>query len=330
VHQQSHAAKERRSAIRLLFAALIIALTVISAGQISPAQAAPAGATELRFFMIATKYGGSKYVCVGEQVGVQALIYRHKVGDGVDEGLDVVTGVPVSGGVDNPSIGTLSPDSSTTSMASKSYPGAAEFVFKAEKSGETTVKFLAGVATPGWFGTSFKGGSTFVSADVPVRVENCKFKVTTIGEWHVPGPASISVAAISDDVEVKGGPDGSYKGSGTVNWIASADRVQDCGGTLTLGSSQVDWTGNMDNSGQLSLNGSYQPAAGSIDATCANAQGSGSGSFPVQLTPNPVRLSAASSGGGSSQSQLLQGPEPTSGSVVIVVIPEECSSTAPC
>jgi hypothetical protein len=60
MHKQYRVAKEWRSVVGMLFAALIIALTIGSAGQTPPAQAAPAGATELRFFMIANKERASK------------------------------------------------------------------------------------------------------------------------------------------------------------------------------------------------------------------------------------------------------------------------------
>lgn len=141
---------------RTVFIALALALIVGSAGQTPSAQAAPAGATELRFFMIANKEGASKPVCIGELVTLQVLVYRYKVINGVSEAPDAVTGVKVTGRVDNPNIGQISPEQNTTILASSIYPGAADFVFHAKNPGETTITFVGTVGT-GWFGTNWGG-----------------------------------------------------------------------------------------------------------------------------------------------------------------------------
>lgn len=169
-----------------------------------------------------------------------------------------------------------------------------------------------------------------------VRVIPCKFEVTTIGEWRVPGEANIYIAATSGDAEVKAADaQGPFTGSTTVNWVFSADRVGDCVATITIGSSRVDWTGAMDDSGQLTLNSADQPAAGSINSVCTadgthfGTDGSvGTDSTQVQLTPDPLQVSVASSGGVFKQSQVLQWDGANPGYVTIIVVPEEDEAVA--
>lgn len=232
--------------------------------------------------------------------------------------------------------------------------GGTTFKFRGDKAGRTTLVFNAVV-------TLVRGelaiGSTpaepnRAEALIQMEVVECAFDVTTIGQWSVPGPANISISAVSDDAEVKaqdggsdaggesvslvantsGGPalqgPGPLTGSTTVNWVGSADQVGDCIGTITIGSSQLDWTGVMDDSGQLTLNGTYQPAAGSIHQNCRGVQGD----VALELIPDPLQVSLASSGGVYNQSQALEGPEgPISGSVTIIVVPkdEETATLSP-
>ncbi len=311
-----------------VFFALLLALVLGSASQMPLAQAAPASATEVGFFMLALKEGASKPVCKGELVHLNVLVYRQKTINGVSAAPEPITGLSVIGVVDNPNIGKISPDENTTIWASAIYPGAADFVFTAENYGETIVAFAATIENPGWVGTN-GGVSQIVSAQVDIRVVPCKFKVTTIGKWHIPGEANISIVALSNDGDVTApNAQSSYTGSANVNWIASGDRVLDCVGKFRMGSSQVDWTGRMNDSGQLVLNGIYQQVAGSISNTCTNPEGTISGSFQVQLKPDPANVSATSSGGVFKQSQNLQFDGANPGYVTIIVLPEEDESVA--
>ena len=311
---------------RSVFIALLLALVLGSASQMPLAQAAPASATDVGFFMLALKEGASKPVCKGELVHLNVLVYRQKMINGVSAAPEPITGLSVIGVVDNPDIGKISPDENTTIWASAIYPGAADFVFTAENYGETIVAFAATIENPGWVGAN-GGVSQTVSAQLDIRVVPCKFKVVTIGEWHIPGEANISIVALSDDAEVTApNAQSTYTGSASVDWIASGDRVLDCVGQFTMGSSQVDWTGRMNDSGQLVLDGTWQQVAGSINNTCTNSEGTISGSFQLQLKPDPANVSATSSGGVYRQSQNLQFDGANPGYVTIIVVPDEDKS----
>ncbi len=311
---------------RIIFLALVSALVIGSAGQTPLARAAPAGATSLMFYMRAAKEREG-LVCRGELVHISVKVHRVAEDVGGDElaNLDAaVTGVEVRGLVQN-NIGELTPNNNTTIAAGAITPNSADFIFTAREIGETTISFRGLVVTPGWFGTNWGGGSQAVSAFVHVQVIPCAYKVTTEGAWRVPGPANISVAAISDDAKVRAADAQSpFTGSTTVNWVLTTSQVGDCEAQSVTTSSQVDWTGQMDDSGQLNLNGAYQSAAMSLPVYCVGSDGGvASGSTPVQLTPDPLQVSIASTGGVFRQSQVLQGPEPTPGYVTIIVVPEE-------
>jgi hypothetical protein len=189
----------------------------------------------------------------------------------------------------------------------------AKFTLKAKKPGSSTLYFEGLVQ------------GEYVSYDLPIRVIACKFKVTTISEWSVPGPAGIHVTAISDDAEVKSADEQSpLTGSTSVNWVVSVGAVGGCSETIDVGSSRVEWNGTVDDSDQLALNGTYQTAAGALDALCVGASGeSTTGNMSIELTPDPLLIGMSASGGSTSQSQILQGPEATSGLVTIIVVPEE-------
>jgi hypothetical protein len=136
--------------------------------------------------------------------------------------------------------------------------------------------------------------------------------------------------AISDDAEVKAADaQGPFTGSANVNLTLATSPVGDCIGQSESASSQVDWTGNMDDEGLLVLEAKYQTAGMLLPVFCVGSGGGvASGSYPIQLTPDPLQVRLASSGGVFRESQVLQGPEPSPGFVTIVIIPEEEEVTA--
>jgi hypothetical protein len=324
MHHQYRVAKEWRSVVGMLFAALIIALTIGSAGQTPPVQAAPAGATELGFFMIANKERVSEPLCIGELSTVQVLVYRLKVINGVDEAPDAVTGVSVDGYSKNPNVGQISPRKNTNMWASTIYPGAADFVFTAEQEGQTAIVFDATIVTPGWFGTNWQGGSKAVSASVDVQVIPCRFKVNIVSTFAAQ---SVKLVATMDGV-LKVVSAGQFTGSATVNWArAYTLGARDCSGLIDIASSQANLTGKLDGNGRLAVEVTYLPAALTHSITCG-----GSRTIHAVVIPDPLKLTVPATGGLSTQSQGLS--EPTyyamRGSASIVVVPEKCSGRESC
>lgn len=327
-----HAAHPAHRRYRV-YITLILALAIGSVNQTPAAFAAPPG--ELAYFYMDVVNPKTTLRCgqtVTYLVKVEALNNRLDVlpmptpvpgSRGLPKGVSVI-GVKVEAFSVDKNVGNFVATEKgfatayTTVVLDDDLAGlGARFKFKAIKPGKTTLHFDGLV------------GKEYVSFNLEVKVLPCKFKATTIGEWYVPGPANIHMMAISDDAEVSEDEQGSVTGSAAVNWIASADRVLDCVGVLTIGNSQVDWTGEMDDVDRLTLISTYQPAAGLIDNTCANAEGSISGTFQIQLTPDSVQVSTFSSGGVFRQSQVLEGPEgPISGFVTIIIVPEDEEAVA--
>ena len=121
-----------------------------------------------------------------------------------------------------------------------------KFKFKAKKAG-TTILYFDGM---------FKG--QYVSVNLPVRVKPCKFKVTTTSRFVVPG---LKYTATMDETELTESGDGSYTGTGKVNWVGWWQVIPPGIGTsitcttqLTAPPSQVDLTGTMNDDGYLDVN----------------------------------------------------------------------------
>ena len=257
---------------------------------------------------------------------INVLVYRLKLINGVSEAPEAITGISVIGVVDNPNIGQISPGENTTIWASAIYPGAADFVFTAEKPGETIVAFSGMIVNSGWFGTNWGGSSQIVSDQVNVKVIPCKFKVETFGQWYEASDgASYSIAAVSDEAMVTADADGHYTGSASVNWIGTG-YVEGCVFPVQISSGQIHYTGEINESGQLVMNQTYEPVENSWNYVCGNGTGSGKGLF----TSDSIIVSISSSGGVTTMPHMIDVIWwiPMSGSVTNVITPEEDTAVA--
>jgi hypothetical protein len=328
MHKQYRVAKEWRSAVRMLFAALILAHTIGSAGQISPAQAAPASAparsTNLRF-ELKPYPEGPLTISACEVVHFDVIVSKEEqvVLFGRERPVySILSGVKIKGLVQNSNIGTLSPPKSSTGFENDS-TASAGFTFTPKKDGQTTITFQATVGFY-WVGDSYQTKYNAEQIEVPdkmveVTVTPCKFKVTTISSWI--GPVYNTIAT-SDEAEVVADAQGNFKGSATVNY-ATPITDSSCSFSASDTPGQVDWSGKID-SDQLVLTGTFQPSMTSFSASCPPAA---TYSKQQQWTADPLPIRVALSGGGFTQAQGAPG---VSGSADIVVIPEECGGTASC
>ena len=193
--------------------------------------------------------------------------------------------------------------------------------FKAKKAGSTILYFDGMVQ------------GQYVSANLPVSVKPCKFKVTTVSRFAVPG---LKYTATMDETDLTESGDGSYTGTGKVNWVGWWQVIPPGVGTsitcttkLTAPPSQVDLTGTMNDDGYLDVNITFQPGtAPKWSAVCRDS----SGATPpvdtaVKLAATPLKISApASTGGVSTQPQYLI--DEVSGSVVIDIYSEDDQATS--
>lgn len=308
---------------RIVFIALVLALAIGSAGQIPPVQAATAKLepADIKFELnvypenlptICVKQKLNLYVSVSKTVSkvIGGKLYELPGTTGLPQ---VTSSVKGSGKIQK-QLGDI--DAPRISQV--------HYMFTADKPGTTTLKFSAPIENS-WIGTKEEviGSGVKVEKEVTVKVRNCKYKVTTIGEWHPSLEGNPVIMATSGDAEVKADEQGNFTGTATVNWIVNVSQIGDCVQEHTIGSSQVEWTGQMDDADQLTMNGDYQPASGSVTVFCGETW-----TFPEQLTPDLLQASVSSYGGVSRQSQVIEsegvnGTETHPGTVTIIVIPDE-------
>ncbi len=83
---------------RLVCTALMLALALglAGAGQPGPALAAPPRATELKYFMTATKARGTALICVGDGVAIDIHVVRAQVTNGVAQNAEDISGAAIT------------------------------------------------------------------------------------------------------------------------------------------------------------------------------------------------------------------------------------------
>jgi hypothetical protein len=308
----------------MILIALMLALIFGGASQPKPVEAAQ-GPAEWVAFKLDVIPKDPPMFCTGKSyqffVSIDKTIY--KTLDEKDQGLPApaigdpnVKGTIVSG--PGTLLGSLDEGDTQTT-----------FVFKSNQRGDTTLKFSAAITAAMIGGKKTLGSSLKQEETVKLKIRPCKFKVTTIETWNIPGQASGYVAATSKDAEVKApDPQSPFTGSTSVNWIATVGGVRDCTGVATVGSSKLDWNGTMNDSGQLTLNGNFQTAAVDFQVRCAGGGESLSDSMQFEMTPDPVTLTIASSGGTINQSQTLEWEGANPGQITITIVPVEDTGTA--
>jgi len=310
------------------FIALLLALVVGSASQAAPAQAAPARDTDIVFSFISLKT--LRPVCVGDKEEIHVSLHRklepsdpNYRGDLLGGTWQAVPGISIKAAVVEASIGQISPTQNTTNWS-----GNSNFVFLAENPGETIIRFEGTVVTPNWFGTNEGGDTQSGIINHPIKVINCKFNVTTIGDWN--DPLSYSSTAVSNEAVVTADADGQFSGSASVNWVGfgwSGQVAGRCGFPMQIASGQANYTGQMDESGQLVLNQTFEPVEGSYSYVCPDmSSGWGHGLF----TSEPLVISMPASGGVSTLANVLRLKwfGQIAGSVTTVVIPVEDEAAA--
>ncbi len=307
--------KNRGPRWRILFIALVLALVEGSAGLTSLVQAAPP--REIVYFSMKVQNPKTTLRCR------ETVTYLVKVELAPTNGAPTPApgsfGFPKGQSVVNVKVEAFSVDKNVGDFVAteKGFATAktamvfdddlaglgAKFKFKAKKAGTTTLYFEGLV------------GKEYVSDKVDVKVLPCNLKVKTTSLWN-NGP--ISLVALLDG-EMKADDQGQFTGTTTVNWDAIftiPDGNTACGGSRDVSAtdSQADLTGSVSDSGQVTVNITYQPTTFSISGSCSPGGGSGE----ETMIPTPLAITVASSGGVSTQAQTLTG---ISGLATIVVVP---------
>jgi hypothetical protein len=295
---------------QLWLAVLLLTLVLSGARHASTVQAAPPGGS-IGIWLLADPVGANRTLCVGDQVQIRLTALKRVGTEGAFAlrrlvGVNIAAAVVGSGGV-----GSISPASSATTLSSH-LVGAAYFSFEAEKPGTVIVEFTARVNRVMLLGYEVTGST--VKTQVVMQVEDCKYRVSLISRWRVPGEAQLTLTArvmIAGMVEDGGGH---YSGTARVQWIVYAGQVGDCQGTLPP-DSQARVVGQVYGPDEFILDVDYDTALVPLAVDCKGA--GGNMEFPV--TPAPLTFSVSAGGGQTSLAQVLRGPGDTPGVVTVVV-----------
>lgn len=196
------------------------------------------------------------------------------------------------------------------SDAPEEAPGQIAFSFHSKKAGTTSLKLTT------------IDGNRVVTSDVPVTVEHCEEEITAISTWDIPGPARLGLVASIHRAPMNADEQGHLTGTANVKWFLVTGRVEDCAADVQMVSeSRADLTGQIGPDGQVTVNVFYQPTEINLADTCSNPEGSISGDRRVLVTPQALSLTFPAAGGTVSLNHILDGPEQTPGSAVVVVHP---------
>ena len=292
---------------RIVFMALLIALTIGSSGQTPPVQAAPP--RELAYFSMEVQNPKTRLRCgqtvtylvvvdVAPSFGMPTPSPRSL---GYPRGVPSVN-VKVEALSVNKSVGDFVGTATANTVVifdSELTTGlAAKFSFKANKPGKTTLYFEGLV------------GKEYVSAELEVKVLPCKFKVNTVSKFSA-GMTSMGIM----DAEVESDENGSFTGTATINWVTSTL----CGGGIVspIAPGSADLTGTVSESGQLVGEITFGPMTSVGSGSCHATSNFG--------TLDPLIIRASSEGVSVyTQAQAVAAANGSfTGTATIVVIPEE-------
>jgi hypothetical protein len=293
-------------ALRIAIAILIALASFLAAAPASAQDPAPFRAIgTLNVTQSRPAAGGT--ICVGDRVRFEAevrwdldfMLAGNVLGNSL-------TGLTYTAFYDN-QLGTVSPASVTARWPRR----AANFVFTAQRPGTGAIVFETIVNRDTIFGVEV-GGRRLVTT-VPIRVEDCAYRVTTISRWAVPGEANIVIRAHMANAGLAYDDTGRLTGTGTMQWEITAGRVGDCTGTVTAFNSAVELAGDVDGD-FLILDLEYESALGRIMVFCGFG-----GPVPIELLPATLTLPIPIQGAGLQTPHQLLRPEPQAGETTILV-----------
>jgi len=306
---------------RRIFIALALALVIGNAGQIAPAQAAPANVPVKLYMEIVSP---KKRVCVGETVHYEARVYIPPFTSpkGTKVGAVPLPGIKVEAFSQNKSVGDFTNTKKGFSVSTTSgigldpsnyelAPLTGLFPFKAKKAGNTTLYFE---------GIAF-GDYVSDKVEVQVKVINCKFKVIATSQmsWSGEGGSIEYRGVILDGLITADETGYIFTGTAPVVWLATA-AVPNCSAVYSLGIGKVAMRGDLNDSGQLVLNLTYDPVEFHGQVTCPWGSGPKEN---LTLFPSTLKVTVSSSGGVVNPNQQIADPVPALGSALVSVIPVE-------
>lgn len=187
------------------------------------------------------------------------------------------------------SIVTLTDATRVTWLDGQRDPPTANFRFRANKVGTTSLSFRARISEMGDF-PDWRGPLEDVADDIGITVINCKFEISTHSRFAVDGEANLRFGAGFNRIALEPSADGVYRASASLGWYASVSQVGDCLGRGAPNRSEVVIIGTLDDSGTLSVDVKYEPFGFTLAGNC--------GGFSTNVSPSTLRVEVPLGGGG--------------------------------
>jgi hypothetical protein len=168
-------------------------------------------------------------------------------------------------------------------------PPTANFRFRANKVGTTSLSFRARISEMGDF-PDWRGPLEDVADDIGITVINCKFEISTHSRFAVDGEANLRFGAGFNRVALEPSADGEYQASASLGWYASVSQVGDCLGRGAPNRSNVVIRGRLDDSGTLTVEIEYRPFGFTLTGNC--------GGLSANVSPTALRVEVPPGGGG--------------------------------
>ena len=290
---------------------LVFMLTSGSAGQAIPVQAAPSADRQIIYRM--KIFMPPDPLCAGKDYSIKVRIsadqqYRGQDGELHDLTSEGITGIRVEAFARDNTIAQITPRSATTGWDFENVgPGEIEFKLAAKKAGSTVLFFEANIPR-----AAQSGQEPYFGPQAPIKVVNCKYKVTAFTYTGASYPNLRSYIISRTSGEMKSGDGQSFSGTTGVNWQAFSYSAM-CSHSHTFLPAQAQLSGTL-NQDQLTVQVTFEAASFST----TNCASSNSG----QLLAPPLIVTIPASGGGKHwRYSFPWGLEALEGSASIYVTP---------
>jgi hypothetical protein len=300
---------------------LVLALSLSGVGQTTSVQAAPHADATIYSFDLSTSPIPSP-ACAHSLFDVQFFANVESTVDWNDQQVKLQGGLgpsdtSVNATSSDTSVAEFHPDSRTASALDNSIGGrSANFQLKTEAPGSATLAFTAEIK---WAGQSI----TLPPLQLPIKVVNCKFKVTITTILLGVGPDIMETVVSKLTGEISGDENAALAGEAEVIW--NAQQVTPC-----LSVVQVVPPSKATLEGSLGENGSTLTVHVNYGLGMAFSQGtttckvSVTGTYQHQFQPPPLSFTVPTTGGSLSQPVTFQiGTGPINGTAIITVVPIE-------
>jgi hypothetical protein len=281
MHKQFRVAKEWRSVVKMLLAALSIALIIGSTRQTVFAQAGdPPVSIDSEL-----EPGVLPNLCVGETRSIKVKVVRTVWIKPTGSVLRFFRkeGILVVATVNGPNV-TIAQPVQILDFAANA-PGEVKFEIRAVEAGTTSINFHADVTRlPGEILTNESPyhDKDYVDKTVAVKVIYCDFQVTSSSTFEVP---TMEVTAIFENALLKANAQGEYSGVAKVRWVGSWADYYTCHHEFQDAPiTKANLTGDINDNGDLVMRISYEASSAIWDSKC----GKPFSDDPVKLNPSPA------------------------------------------